>query len=81
MALLDDRYSTLPDHILRSGEQLFEQLVLRAKLDQDGPIAQPKLVAPLHIAFVDGRRGVANAEELHYLLSATVENQVRGYVP
>jgi len=53
IARLDDRHSALPNHVLRSREELFEQLVLRAQLDIDGSIAQPKLVAP-RVAFVDG---------------------------
>ena len=38
VALLDDRYSARPHHVLRSREELFEKLVLGAQLDIDGPI-------------------------------------------
>ena len=81
MALFDDRYPILPDHVLRSREQLFEQLVLRAELDQDGPIAQPKLVCPLCVTFVDGGRGIANAEEFHYSLLARETRHIARFVP
>ncbi len=54
VALLDDGHSARPHHVLRSREELLEQLVLRAQLNIDGPITQSKLVAP-HVTFVNGR--------------------------